>query len=68
MNNLDTYMKRMLTNILFGSGVLLIIVLAVVFRFYIDKQSNLNMDELNQIVEEEIKQNTKWKQNINFKK
>lgn len=59
MNNLDTYIKRMLTNILFGSGVLLIIILAVVFRFYIDKQSNLNMGELNQIVEEEIKQNTK---------
>ena len=59
MNNLDTYMKRMLTNILFGSGILLIIILAVVFRFYIDKQSNLNMNELNQIVEEEIKQNPK---------
>ena len=59
MNNLDTYIKRMLTNILFGSGVLLIIILAVVFRFYIDKQSNLNMDVLNQIVEEEIKQNIK---------
>jgi hypothetical protein len=26
------------------------------------------MDELNQMVEEEIKQNTKWKQNINLKK
>ena len=59
MNNLDTYMKRMLTNILFGSGILLIIILAVVFRFYIDKQSNLNMNELNQIVEKEIRLNNK---------
>ena len=54
MNNLDTYLKRILTNVLFGCAVLLIIVLAVTFRYYIDKQNNLNMNELKQIVEEEI--------------
>lgn len=54
MNNLDAYLKRILTNVLFGCAVLLIIVLAVTFRYYIDKQNNLNMDELKQIVEEEI--------------
>ena len=31
-------MKRMLTNVLFGTGILLILLLAVVFRYYIDKQ------------------------------
>ena len=54
MNNLDTYLKRIITNALFGCAVLLIIVLAVTFRYYIDKQNNLNMDELKQMVEEEI--------------
>ena len=54
MNNSDTYLKRILTNVLFGCAVLLIIVLAVTFRYYIDKQNNLNMNELKQIVEEEI--------------
>ena len=57
MNNLDTYLKRIITNALFGCAVLLIIVLAVTFRYYIDKQTNLNMDELKQIVEEEITKN-----------
>jgi len=57
MNNLDTALRRILINGLFGSGILLILVLAVVFRYYIDKQNNLNMDELNQIVEEEITKN-----------
>jgi len=54
MNNLDTFMKRLLTNVAFGCAILLILILAVVFRYYIDKQNNLNMDELKQIVEEEI--------------
>jgi len=57
MNNLDTALRRILINGLFGSGILIILVLAVVFRYYIDKQNNLNMDELNQIVEEEITKN-----------
>ena len=54
MNNLDSVIKRILTNIVFGCAILLISDLAVTFRYYIDKQSNLNMDELKQIVEEEI--------------
>jgi len=54
MNNLDTYLKRIITNVVFGCAILLILILAVTFRYYIDKQNNLNMDELNQIVEEEI--------------
>ena len=54
MNNLDTAMKRVLTNVTFGCAILLILILAVTFRYYIDKQNNLNMDELNQIVEQEI--------------
>ena len=59
MNNLDTAIKRVLTNVVFGCAILLILILAVTFRYYIDKQNNLNMDELKQMVEEEIKQNTK---------
>jgi hypothetical protein len=47
-------MKRIITNVAFGCLVLLILVLAVTFRYYIDKQNNLNMNELNQMVEEEI--------------
>jgi len=39
MNNLDTTLKRILINVLFGSGILLILFLAVMFRYYIDKQS-----------------------------
>ena len=54
MNPFDTFLKRTLINISFGSGILLILILVVVFRYYIDKQSNLNIDDLNQIVEEEI--------------
>jgi hypothetical protein len=57
MNNLDIAIKRVLTNVLFGCFIILILVLAVTFRYYIDKQNNLNMDELNQIVEEEITKN-----------
>ena len=57
MNNLDSVIKRILTNIVFGCAILLISALAVTFRYYIDKQSNLNMDELKQIVEEEITKN-----------
>lgn len=38
MNNLDTVLKRILINVLFGTGILLLLALAVVFRFYIDKQ------------------------------
>jgi len=57
MNNLNTYLKRTLTNIVFGCVILLILVLVVTFRYYIDKQSNLNMDELKQMVEEEITKN-----------
>jgi hypothetical protein len=57
MNNLDIAIKRVLTNVVFGCFILLILVLAVTFRYYIDKQNNLNMDELNQIVEEEITKN-----------
>jgi len=37
-------MKRLLTNVAFGCAILLILILAVVFRYYIDKQTNLNMD------------------------
>lgn len=54
MNNLDTPLRRILTNMLFGTGILLILLLAVVFRYYIDKQTNLNMNELKQIVDQEI--------------
>jgi hypothetical protein len=54
MNNLDTAIKRVLTNVVFGCAILLILILAVTFRYYIDKQNNLNMDELKQMVEEEI--------------
>jgi hypothetical protein len=50
-------MKRLLTNVAFGCAILLILILAVVFRYYIDKQNNLNMDELKQMVEEEITKN-----------
>ena len=57
MNNLDSFIRRMLINVLFGSGILLIILLVVVFGYFINKQSNLNMDELNEIVEKEAKQN-----------
>jgi hypothetical protein len=59
MFEVNTIFKRTITNFIFGSSILLILLLAMVFRYYIDKQSNLNMDELNQMVEEEIKQNTK---------
>ena len=59
MFKVDTIFKRIITNFIFGCSILLILLLALIFRYYIDKQSNLNMDELNQIVEEEIKQNTK---------
>ena len=57
MSNLDTYLKRVLTNVVFGCAILLILILAVVFRYYIDKQNNLKMDELKQMVEEEITKN-----------
>lgn len=57
MNNLDSFERRMLTNILFGSGILLIILLLLFFGYLINKQSNLNMDELNEIVEKEAIQN-----------
>jgi len=57
MNNLDTVMKRLLTNVAFGCAILVILILAVTFRYYIDKQANLNMDELKQMVEEEITKN-----------
>ena len=57
MNNLDTAIKRVLTNVVFGCVILLILILAVTFRYYIDKQNNLNMDELKQMVEEEITKN-----------
>jgi hypothetical protein len=59
MNPFDTFLKRTLINVSFGSGILLILILVVVFRYYIDKQANLNMNELNQIVEKEIRQNNK---------
>jgi hypothetical protein len=54
MNNIDTAIKRIITNVAFGCVILLILILAVTFRYYIDKQNNLNMNELKQIVEEEI--------------
>ena len=57
MNNLESVIKRILTNVVFGCVILLISALAVTFRYYIDKQSNLNMNELKQIVEEEITKN-----------
>jgi hypothetical protein len=38
MNNINTALKRILINALFGTGILLILLLAVVFRYYIDKQ------------------------------
>ena len=40
-NNFDTALKRIFINVLFGSGILLILVSAVVFRYYIDKQTPL---------------------------
>ena len=41
MNNIDTFIKRTLINVSFGSGILLILILVVIFRYYIDKQTPL---------------------------
>jgi len=57
MNNLDIAIKRIITNVVFGCVILLILILAVTFRYYIDKQNNLNINELKQMVEEEITKN-----------
>ena len=57
MNNIETPLKRLLVNALFGCAILLILALSVIFRFYIDKQTNLSMDGLKQITEEEIIKN-----------
>ena len=38
MNNLDTALKRVLINTVFGVSILLILALAVLFRYYIDMQ------------------------------
>jgi len=54
MNNLDIAIKRVLTNAFFACFIILILVLAATFRYYIDKQNNLNMYGLKQMVEEEI--------------
>jgi hypothetical protein len=54
MNSIETPLKRLLVNALFGCTILLILALSVIFRFYIDKQTNLSMDGLKQIAEEEI--------------
>ena len=54
MFKVNTIFKRTITNCLFGMGILLILLIAVSFRYYIDKQTNLDMGELNKMVEEEI--------------
>jgi hypothetical protein len=58
MFKVDTILNRIITNFIFGSAILLTILLVVFLFYYIDKQSNLDMDQLNQMVEEEIKQNS----------
>ena len=39
MNKLNTILKRILINLFFGIAVLLILVMAVFFSYFIDKQS-----------------------------
>ena len=42
MNNLDTVMKRMWLNVIFGVTVWLIILIAIVFGYFITKQNPIN--------------------------
>lgn len=60
-NNFDTALKRILINVLFGSGILIILVSAVVFRYYIDKQTPVVKK-----IQRTEQTNNKWPQNINL--
>ena len=42
MNNLDTVMKKMWLNVIFGVTVWLIILIAIVFGYFINKQNPIN--------------------------
>jgi len=42
MNNLDTVMKKMWLNVIFGVTVWLIIIIAIVFGYFINKQNPIN--------------------------
>ena len=60
MNNLDTTLKRILVNFLFGIAVLLILSLAVTFSYFINKQSrDIQLKQYN------LEQSKQWKQNTN---
>lgn len=60
MNNLDTTLKRILVNFLFGIAVLLILSLAVTFSYFINKQSRDS-----QLKRHNLEQSKQWKQNTN---
>ena len=49
-------MNQILEKILFFLTILIIVLSAFVFSYYIQTQSNLNMEELEQIVEKEIQE------------
>ena len=42
MNNLDTVMKKMWLNVIFGVTVWLIILIAIIFGYFINKQNPIN--------------------------
>jgi hypothetical protein len=50
-------LNKILEKILFFSVILLLILSAFVFSYYIQTQSNLDMQELEEIVEKEIHEN-----------
>ncbi len=50
-------LNEILEKILFFSVILLLILSAFVFSYYIQTQSNLDMQELEEIVEKEIQEN-----------
>ena len=50
------HIMPILEKILFFWAILLLVLSAFVFSYYIQTQSNLNMEELEQIVEKEIQE------------
>ena len=42
MNNLDTVMKKMWLNVIFGVTMWLIILIAIIFGYFINKQNPIN--------------------------
>jgi hypothetical protein len=50
-------LNEILEKILFFSVILLLILSAFVFSYYIQEQSKLDMQELEQIVEKELQEN-----------